>query len=105
MIIDSDDVITASTISPAAMPTIFCLMDFRNMPQGPNPQRRRMTDFGAARKPLVTPAAGADREIVGRRRQTRQARENRRRSKGADFASPVRGGFSSPKPRLKPRLS
>jgi hypothetical protein len=28
-------VTTASTIRPAAMPTIFCLMDLRNMPQDP----------------------------------------------------------------------
>jgi hypothetical protein len=27
------ELITASTISPAAIPTIFCLMDFRNMPK------------------------------------------------------------------------
>jgi hypothetical protein len=33
-------VITASTINPAAMPTIFCLMDFRNMRRArPSPQR------------------------------------------------------------------
>src|SRR5471032_1392019 len=65
MINDSDDVITASTISPAAMPTIFCLMDLRNMPQGPNRKRRRMTTFCAARKPFVAPASGVADMVHG----------------------------------------
>jgi hypothetical protein len=50
--IDKSEVITASTINPAAMPTIFCLMDFRNMrrarPSPHLPSRGERQSFVAA---------------------------------------------------------
>jgi hypothetical protein len=58
MIIDNDDVITASTIKPAAMPTIFCLMDLRNMPQGPNPEKAQNDDFPCCTKAVCRSRLG-----------------------------------------------